>query len=367
MGGWREDFSSLPLLPIGTAPAKAPFFMHSLLLLHFLDGSYYPKGGSSEIAYNIIPTIEASGGRVLVRVRVKEILVRGGAAVGVKVSRGKQEYELYAPVIISDAGLNNTVTKLLPPEVSRKTGINQLTKRVNPGPGFLMIFIGLGGTKEELGLAAQNTWAFTDPDVEKVATNYFSLSPEEARNSKVPLMFLSFPSAKDPTFNTRYPGKSTVAVVTVTPYEWFEEWKDEKVQKRGEDYVSFKTRLGRQLWEQVCTLYPHLEDKLEYLEVGTPLSNQFYLDSYRGEVYGLDHDIKRFNPFVQADLRPQLSIPGLYLTGQDILSDGLSGAMHAGVLTVSAILKRNLMADMIKLRSKWKKLHQKNNGGKKEN
>ena len=30
-------------------------------------GSHYPVGGSSEIAYNILPVIQAAGGRVLVR------------------------------------------------------------------------------------------------------------------------------------------------------------------------------------------------------------------------------------------------------------------------------------------------------------
>ena len=39
----------------------------------------------------MIPMIEAAGGRVLVRVRVKEILVSDGHAVGVKVTKGKQE------------------------------------------------------------------------------------------------------------------------------------------------------------------------------------------------------------------------------------------------------------------------------------
>ena len=38
---------------------------------HFAKGGgAYPVGGSSEIAYNIIPVIEAAGGRVLVRANV---------------------------------------------------------------------------------------------------------------------------------------------------------------------------------------------------------------------------------------------------------------------------------------------------------
>ena len=70
-------------------------------------------------------------------------------------------------------------------------------------------------------------------------------------------MFLSFPSTKDPTFSQRYPGKATVAIVTVCPYEWFEEWKDGRVQHRGEEYEGIKNALGNQLWNQVsmCVLF----------------------------------------------------------------------------------------------------------------
>jgi len=35
---------------------------------HFLQhGGFYPKGGASEIALNIIPVIEKAGGKVLVQ------------------------------------------------------------------------------------------------------------------------------------------------------------------------------------------------------------------------------------------------------------------------------------------------------------
>ena len=46
---------------------------------HFLDtGGYYPVGGASEIAYNMIPIIERAGGKVLVRANVVRILYEGG-------------------------------------------------------------------------------------------------------------------------------------------------------------------------------------------------------------------------------------------------------------------------------------------------
>ena len=130
--------------------------MHSILQMDIIRSNHYPVGGASEIPYNMIPMIEAAGGRVLVRVRVKEILVSDGRAVGVKVTKGKQEYTIMAPIIISDPGLMNTVHKLLPDHVTKKYQMDSVTRLVKSAPGFLMVFVGLNGTKEELGLKSQN-------------------------------------------------------------------------------------------------------------------------------------------------------------------------------------------------------------------
>ena len=56
----------------GTEPSKASFLMMADLNNHFLkNGAFYPVGGSSEIAINIVPVIERAGGKVLVRADVK--------------------------------------------------------------------------------------------------------------------------------------------------------------------------------------------------------------------------------------------------------------------------------------------------------
>ena len=49
--------------------------MHATLANHFMKGGYYPVGGASEIAMRFIPVIEKTGGSVLVRAPVKEILL----------------------------------------------------------------------------------------------------------------------------------------------------------------------------------------------------------------------------------------------------------------------------------------------------
>jgi len=342
------------LCSVGTIPKEASFGMHAALANHFTRGGYYPKGGASEIAFNIIPTIEKAGGKVLVHARVADILMDEdmNRTVGVRVKKGHNVYEIMAPLVISDAGVHNTFEQLLPSEVVNKFGLERILSKVKHGVGLLSVFVGLDGTKEELGLQASNVWAFNSANLDELGDGYLKLSPEEAEKSRVPLMFLSFPSAKDPTYNSRYPGKSTCAIITVAPYEWFENWKDEKVMHRGDDYQGLKMAIGRQLWNQVCELFPQLEDKLEYLDVGSPLSNQHYLGTPRGEVYGIDHDTVRFSPEMIVELRPEIGVPGLFLTGQDILVCGFSGAMYGGMLCASAVLKRNITADLIKLKAK---------------
>lgn len=106
---------------------------------------------------------------------------------------------------------------------------------------------------------------------------------------------------------------------------------------------------------QVVALYPQLEGRREYFEVGSPLSNVYYLATQRGEVYGADHDTTRFSLEAMSSMRPDIGIPGLYLTGQDVLTCGFSGAMYGGLICAMSITKRNLMNDIVELTKKIRK------------
>merc|ERR1711915_964913 len=129
---------------------------------------------------------------------------------------------------------------------------------------------------------------------------------------------------------------STCAIVTLANWKWFDKWQDNQVKKRGDDYEEIKQAIGDKMIQQVCKLYPQIEDK-----IASPVTNKFYLEQPHGEIYGLDHSRERFEPLTVAKLRPGTDIPGLYLTGQDILSCGFTGALFAGVISAQAVLGRN--------------------------
>jgi len=267
---------------------------------------------------------------------------------------GQESIEILAPMVISSAGLYNTFQKFLPKKVAAKSYYNDICNTMEPGFAAMNVFLGLNKSKEELGLKKQNTWAFTNNDLNEAAEEYFALDVEEALDKLVPGFFISFPSTKDPEWAS-HPGreeKSTCTIVALTKWNWFKQWEDAKVKHRGDSYEEIKNTIGHNLIEQTCKLYPQIRDCIDFTEIGSPLSNKYYLGQPHGENYGLDHSKERFDPLMVAKLRPATDIPGLFLTGQDILSCGFTGALFAGAIGAQAALGRNVMGDLITLHNK---------------
>ncbi|KAJ8344853.1 hypothetical protein SKAU_G00290460 [Synaphobranchus kaupii] len=333
----------------GNIPKDASFSMHSLLVCHYLNGAWYPKGGASEIAYHMIPIIEKAGGAVLVRAPVNRVLFNGAKeAYGVSVMKGQEEVHIHAPMVISNAGLLNTYQQLLPKELRALPAVQTQMNMMKNGVGGLSMFLGLNGTKEELGLKADNYWIFSENNLDELVESYLNGNREESAK-KVPLLFVASPSAKDPTWEARQPGKSTLSLVTVANYEWFEEWKDGKVTNRGADYKAVKEAFINSIVDVVVEIFPNIKDKIEYVDAGTPITNQHYIAAPRGEIYGCDHGTARFTPDLSATIRPQSPLKNLYLTGQDVFVCGFAGALAGALTCGSVILNRNLHLDAIAL------------------
>uniref|UniRef100_A0A8C2TKA4 All-trans-retinol 13,14-reductase n=1 Tax=Coturnix japonica TaxID=93934 RepID=A0A8C2TKA4_COTJA len=299
----------------GVLPSKASFSLHSILVQHYLRGAWYPKGGSGEIVFRTIPIIQKAGGNVLGRAPVQSILLDSkGRACGVSVKKGQDVVNIYAPIIISDAGVFNTYERLLPPEARALPEIQSQLRMAAHGEGGFSVFVGLRGSSQELGLEATNYYIYPDNNLDQMMRRYSNSSRDEAA-ANIPLLFVTSPSAKDPTWEMRYPGKSTLSIITMAKYEWFEEWKDKTVHKRGDAYENVKKTFVDAIMQTVFKLYPHIEDKVEYVSGGTPLTNQHYIASPRGEFYGMDHDMSRIQIEAIATARPQTAVPNLYLTG----------------------------------------------------
>jgi len=192
------------------------------------------------------------------------------------------------------------------------------------------MYIGLKGSPAEHKLTKTNFWIFPHYDADKAYDEF-----EADKEQEFPAVYISFPAAKDPVWQRQNPDKSTIEIVAPCPYEWFDEWKDSPWGKRGDNYEQLKDYFTQRMLEALYSKMPHLRGQIDYCETSTPLSTDHFCGYKKGELYGLYHNPARFE---QNWLQPKTSIPGLYLTGQDVLTCGVGGAMMAGVMATVSVL-----------------------------
>ncbi|MCR9144790.1 MAG: NAD(P)/FAD-dependent oxidoreductase [bacterium] len=312
----------------GLPPEQSSFGMHAMVAHHYLDGGNFPVGGAASIARSIEKVIESGGGKVLVGEEVQEILVRGTAAVGVKMANGD---ELLAPQIVSAAGYFNTYGKLLPREFADRMGLSKKLGGLKASVGHICLYTGLKTPRSELSsLGNGNIWIYPDYDHDANLAKFLA-DPK----AQLPMVYISFPSFKDPQWDENYPGKSTIDVIAPASYDWFAKWKDEPWRKRGAEYDELKAEFSERLLAAVYKHVPEVKGKISYHELSTPLSTQYFNKYQRGELYGLDHTPARF---AEKWMKPRSPVQNLFLTGQDTLFAGVASALSSGAMTATEML-----------------------------
>ena len=109
---------------------------------------------------------------------------------------------------------------------------------------------------------------------------------------------------------------------------------DQPPEARGDNYDEFKRQAEDTLMAQFATCFPDLAKLVVYHELATPLSTVRFTRHRHGAFYGLDVTPER----VMCDaLRAKTPIPGLYLSGQDVASPGIPGALWGGLLSAASV------------------------------
>ncbi|XP_067312753.1 inactive all-trans-retinol 13,14-reductase-like isoform X2 [Pseudorasbora parva] len=330
----------------GVPPKNSSYVMDALFLHHSKRGVYYPKGGASEIPYHIILLLEKFGGRVLVNAPVSSILVDGKQnAYGVAVKTGGKDVEVLAPVIISNAGMFTTFKKLLTPEIQANPKIHDYLHTLKPGKGFFQVFAGFNATTEELGISSTNMRLYKSNNMDEVMEEYFA-SDKEAAPENIPMMYLSFPSAKDPTSCTSFPGQSRMVIHTMVNPKWFGQWNNVNETERGDEFEKYKMRFANHLFDWACVHFPKLKEKVVLLHAVSPI-NMHGLGATYGSMLSAELSLERYQPLNIAKIRCNTPIKNLYLSGQDVFSAGYAGALHGGLLCASSVVDRCLYVDLL--------------------
>ncbi|OGQ22157.1 MAG: FAD-dependent oxidoreductase [Deltaproteobacteria bacterium RBG_16_71_12] len=319
----------------GLPPSQSSFAMHAALVSHYLSGAFYPVGGAERIARAFAPVIEARGGHLAVTAEVERVLVEGGRTVGVRLSCGD---EVRAPLVVSDAGVHNTFGRLLPRELLPHRWQDALA-RATPSVSWYALYLGFKHTDEQLGLTGTNLWLYPDEKHDDNVRRY-----TEDPQAPFPVVYASFPSAKDPDFAQRHPGRATVDLVTMARWQWTERWQGTRWRHRGADYDAHKRHVTERLLEALYAQRPQLRGQVDVAELSTPLSAAHFGGFARGELYGIDHGPARYT----SPLRPRTPVPGLFLAGADVATAGVAGALLGGIMAGGAILGLRVLGEVLR-------------------
>lgn len=313
----------------GLPPAKASFPLHCAVMDHYFHGGYYPYGGGGALVKAMTNAIKKNGGTIGTSQAVKNIIVEGTkrkTAIGVLLQNGE---EIYAKQIISNADPGTTYTNLVGEENLSKRLRKKLAK-TKYSCTSLMLFLTVDMDLRKEGMDSGNVWMMPDTDYDSLYNQM--MSPDLDGEEAFPCMFISFTTLKDPaSFDGRH---HTIEAITYINYEAFEKYKNEEEQ-RSADYLNYKSRLSQRMVKTLEKVLPGISEHIIHQDLGTPITNEFYINSTNGCVYGTEKTLNQIGPFA---FKPKSEIKNLYLCGASITSHGVAGAGYSGVQTAGEIL-----------------------------
>lgn len=310
----------------GLSPNKASFPVHCAVMGHYFDGASYPMGGGGGIVKAMTNGLKKYGGEIRTQQRVKKILVKNNVATGVELEDGSI---IFATRIISNADPGITYLKL----IGRENISAKLAKKLDStkySVTSLILFLTLEMDVRKAGMDSGNIWLLKNDDLDGIFNNLTANSVLD--EDEFPAVFISCTTLKDPTsFNGRH---HNFEVVTFIDYKSFDEFNSGN-DYHGESYDRYKEIIITKMMNSLEKVLPGASGCVVQKELGTPKTNQYYINSTNGNVYGTEKTIQQVGPF---SFGSKSEIENLFLCGASTLSHGVGGATHSGVATAAQIL-----------------------------
>ena len=311
----------------GLPPSQVSAFMHAGVVNHYLNGGYYPLGGAFTIPRAFVRALKRFGGEIRLKSRVNRIMLEGSKVLGVELDTGE---EIRSSVVISNADPEVTFGQM----IGREHLSARLKRKVDSARysmSCLSLFFATDMDLRAEGLDSGNFWYYDHADLDKIYTD--GLGDDALRDEAPSGMFLTVTTLKDPS--KMHSGHHTCESFAFVGYDAFEKWANTKYGARPADYDAMKEDLSWRMMRGLEKRIPGLSKHIVYYSLGTPLTNEHYLNATRGNIYGIEKSPKQVGPL---GFRPNTEFEGLYLCGQSTVSHGVAGVTQSGIEVAKAIL-----------------------------
>lgn len=307
----------------GGNPKEASFAFHATVMGHYLDGAAYPVGGGNAIARGLVPVIEAAGGAARADTAVSEILLEDGKAVGVRTAAG-EEYK--SSTVISAIGAAETVKHLLPEEIREQHWAREIAS-FKPSLCHFQLYLGFEGDIARQGATRSNHWFYHSWDTSSVLWS-------AADGEPILMMFVSFPSLKDPAHDPGPSFRHTGEVMVCADWSAVAEFAEGTPDEHADEWAAFKRTVESKIMEAFTEKFPALAPLVVYSELSTPFATVAFTGHEKGGFYGIETTPRRI---LSDSLNARTPVPGLYLAGQDVMSPGIAGALTGGLFGAAAV------------------------------
>lgn len=312
----------------GLPPSKVSAFIHAGITHHYLDGGYYPLGGAFTIPRAFVRELKRAGGEIRLHARVQRILLRDGRVIGVEMEDGEQ---IHSGAVVSNADPEVIFGRLIGREFLSARFRRKLDS-VQYSTSCLSLFFTTDMDLSAAGLDSGNMWYYDHMDVDKIYAD--GLTDSVLHADTPPGMFLTTTTLKDPS--KKHDGQHTCEAFAFVGYDAFEKWANTHYGVRPADYEAMKEDLAWRMVRGLEKRIPGISKRITFFSLGTPLTNEHYLNATRGNLYGIDKRPSQVGPW---SFSSRTEFDGLFLCGASTLSHGVAGVTQSGLDAAKAILR----------------------------
>jgi len=311
----------------GLPPSKLSAFYYAMPTIGYLqEGGFYAVGGSQKISNAMMNYIEERGGKVLLRTKVEEILLKEHAAYGVKTDDGK---EYTGKAVVSNANAVDTFKTMMKEDEFLKTYLARFDT-FSVSISCFQVFLGLKkALVSELGITDSEVFFETGYDPEAAYNAALKANVEDMGYG---IMFY------DNLYKGYSPeGKNTISIIALQGYEPWEKYEKDYFAGNKTEYRKEKNRITDIIIDMLeQNLLPGLRDAIEVKEAATPLTNLRYTGNIKGAIYGWDQTLNNSGNTRLQNITP---IKNLYLSGAwTFPGHGYGGVISSGLQCFGAVM-----------------------------
>ncbi len=311
----------------GLPPERASGFLGLMLLEHYLEGAFYPRGGSAALRDAMVNALKNRG--VVLRNRTPVTRIGRSGSEFIVSSRSGEHFS--ANVVVSNVdpmiAFRDLVDSELIPRSTRKK-----VARMRPSGGAMYAFIGTRMDLSSVGVTDANLIHYQYADVNRT----FATVVQRRESDPFPYFFMTSPSLKDPNSHQAPAGATTLEIISgLGPDHVFTPWSGMPSRHRGKEYEQLKNRVGMSLVRSAERYIPDLGNHLDFVEFATPLSNEYWVNSMNGASFGPEQTPAQFGPGRFFDCKT--GIKGLFVVGAGAISAGVQSCIASGVWAANQI------------------------------